>query len=147
MIMARTGRGIDIQIQGIKELEGQLVFGSSFQRRVNEEYIIPESDDPFCKEEGLYPCSVVPEYLNGKALIAVYIGRIVNITPAKKEELFEENIRGFEQKVMKRHLDPRRGRMYPSETSWYVDDSPKGLYTTLIFPKHLTGKMVTLVVQ
>jgi hypothetical protein len=147
MIMARTGRGIDIEIHWIKELEGQLVFGSSFQRRVNEEYIIPETDDPICKEERLHPCSVVPEYLNGKALIAVYIGRIVNITPVKKEELFEENIRGFEQNVMKRHLDPSRGRMYTSETSWYVDDSPEGLYTTFIFPKYLIGKMVTLVVK
>jgi len=145
--MGKKG-SVNLSILRIQNIEGQVIFGSSFERRVNEEYIIPrESSDLFVNKEGLYPCSVVPRYLDGNTLSVVYKAQIVCLNLGEEEKLFEKNIQGFEQKVVERYIVPRKGRMYFSESEWRVDDSPEGLYTSLIFPKYLVGRLVTLIVE
>lgn len=139
---------IDISIRKLQEFEGQFTHMGSFGRRVNEEYVIPmTSNDKFVSAKGLYPCAVVPEYFNSKVLTVVYNKPIINLTRRPEDELFEESVRGFEQMVVERHLVPKKGKMYYSESSWTTDDSPEGRYPTLIFPKELVGKVVTLIAQ
>jgi len=138
--------GINLSIRRLQDFEGQFAHTFSFDRRVNEEYIIPtDSGDKFVSIEGLYPCAVVPEYDCMMVLTAVYKKPIIYLAAKPEEILFKESFRGFEQTVVKRHIVPRKGKMYYSESEWTSDSSPEGLYPTLIFPRELVGKVVTLI--
>jgi hypothetical protein len=137
---------IDISISKIPNFEGQYAHKFAFERRVNEEYVIPtDPRDKFISKEGFYPCAVVPEYLKGKALTVFYTKPIIFLNPRLDGELFKESFRGFDQTVVERHIVPSKSKQYYNESEWTNDGSPEGLYPTLIFPRELTGKVVTLI--
>jgi hypothetical protein len=137
---------IDISIRKIRDFEGQYIHKSAFERRVNDEYVVSvDPQDKFVTKVGFYPCAVVPEYLKGKTLTVVYEKPIVFLNPRPDEELFKESFRGFDQTVAERRIAPNKSKIYYSESEWASDTSPEGLYPTLIFPRELIGKVVTLI--
>ena len=140
----RVVKGIDVRISEMPNLAGQLRSDFAFSRRVNEEYVVPSPRDSMVEAEGLHPCVVVPEYDLGKTLAVIYKKPMTYLNPAPGDLLFKESARGFEQEVVKRFIIPKEGKMYYSESEWMHDTSPEGLYPTLIFPKELVGKVVTL---
>lgn len=142
----KSKEGVSISISRIPSFGEQLGFLGSYGRRVNEDYIIPEPKDPFVKSEGLHPCSVVPSVDEGKILTVVYRKPVTTINPVPDDELFRESARAFDQQVVKRHIVPRKGRIYYGNNRWFADEgSPEGMYATLIFPKELIDKVVLLV--
>jgi hypothetical protein len=138
--------GLDISISALPNFNGQFSHTFPYNRRVNEEHVIPtDPNDKLITVEGLYPCAVVPCYDLNKTLSVVYRKEIIYLNTKEKDMLFKEVFRGFEQKVVERHIVPKKGKMYYSETEWTKDStSPAGLYPTVIFPKELIGKVVTL---
>ena len=125
------------RIKGFDRLE-------SFRRRVDEDYIVPQGNinDSFVEEEGLYSCAVIPKYSVNRKITVVYkTGVIVDC----EKEL--EEIRGIEQVCMERYLIPSKGRSYYGENKYYMgDESPDGLYPTLIFSDGLIGKSVIIII-
>ena len=141
-------KGVNVTIRGLSNIGGQLEHEFAFGRRVNEEYVIPtDHTDKFISAEGLYPCSVVPGYDLGKTLTVVFRKPITYVNPNPDELLFKESMRGFDQAVVKRHIVPKKGKIYYGESEWIHDSSPEGMYPTLIFRKELVGKIVTLISQ
>jgi len=120
---------------------------SALSRRVNQEYMVPRKrvHDPYVKKRGLYPSVGLPYYYDGVEVIAVYGVNIIQASKNGENILFDENIRGFRQRVMHRHTIPRKGRFYYSEREWTHDSSPEGLYTNIIFPEWLVGKKVMII--
>lgn len=107
-------------------VEKNQLFDSSFERRVGEKYFVPKHVDSLVKLEGLCPAIIVPEQYTYRFLSVVY----------KKDF--------FEQEVIDRYLIPSKGRNYYSKTEWIHGTSPDGFYPSIICPKELVGRVVTV---
>ncbi len=53
-------------------------------------------------------------------------------------------IKSFKQKASRRKIIPEKSRNYYNEHEWIHGTSPEGLYTTIICPEELIGKVVTV---
>jgi len=131
---------IRISIVKMPRLKG-IHYLESFGRRIGEDYIVPQDniDDPFVREEGLHPCTVVPKYCIGKELIVLSKRNLI------RDGNIVEEISGSKQICIKRYLIPKKSKTYYSETDYIPDGSPSGLYPTLIMQDGLIGKKVIII--
>lgn len=122
---------------------------TSFSRRVDEDYIIPKGcRDDLVAQEGLHPCTVIPAIHKNEQIAVIYNESLSDLTGPGS---LENNFNGFIQTVRERYLVPEKSRLYYSrrdwldpEKGWMADESPEGLYPTLILPEELVGVVVLI---
>lgn len=143
--MKKGIKNISIQIDEISKIPG-FKFTSAFERRVDENYIIPRKDfnDSFIKREGLYPSSIIPRDYKDERLKVIYEKEMIDINPNPKEK-FKETVAGFKQKATERYVIPKKSRVYYDKNKYIDDGSPEDLYVTLIFPEEQIGEVVTII--
>ena len=115
----------------------------SFKRRVSEKYVIQRflKKDELVKKKGLHSSIIIPEQYNNKLLTINYKVKVINLS---KDNLEEKINKSFKQKAVKRMIIPEKSRNYHNKNEWMYGTSPKGLYTTIICPKELAGKIVKI---